>query len=82
MDIEQYTANWNFPTAIRAGAGRIKDLPAACIELGMKKPLIITDPGLSQLPMIQEARLLVSSALDGCGLFSGIKGNPTGENVS
>lgn len=82
MNIEQYTANWNFPTAIRTGAGRIKDLPAACIELGMRNPLIITDPGLSQLPMIQEARLQVSSALTGCGLFSGIKGNPTGENVS
>ncbi|WP_252178731.1 iron-containing alcohol dehydrogenase [Endozoicomonas sp. 4G] len=82
MNIEQYTANWNFPTAIRAGVGRIKDLPAACIELGMKNPMMVTDPGLSELPMIEDARIRVSSALSGCGLFFGIKGNPTGENVA
>ncbi|MGI9282527.1 MAG: iron-containing alcohol dehydrogenase [Endozoicomonas sp.] len=82
MSIEQYTANWNFPTAVRAGAGRINDLPAACVELGMKNPVIVTDPGLSGLPMIKEAQALVSSALLGCGLFSAIKGNPTGDHVS
>ena len=73
--------NWNYPTAMRVGAGRIKDLPAACRELGSERPLLVTDPGLAALPIITEA-------LDNCrdagleiALFSDIKGNPTGGNV-
>ena len=38
--------SWNYPTAIRFGAGRISELPEACAELGMKRPLLITDPGI------------------------------------
>ena len=38
--------SWNYPTAIRFGAGRITELPEACAELGMKRPLLITDPGI------------------------------------
>ena len=36
--------NWNYPTKVRFGAGRIAELPDACKELGMKRPLIVTDP--------------------------------------
>jgi len=73
--------NWNYPTAMRFGAGRIAELPQACAELGMKRPLVVTDPGLADLPM-------VTAALENCRsegleatLFSDIKGNPTGANV-
>jgi alcohol dehydrogenase class IV len=38
--------NWNYPTTIRFGARRIQELPGACIELGMERPLLVTDPGL------------------------------------
>jgi alcohol dehydrogenase class IV len=40
--------NWNYPTAIRFGAGRIRELPAACRELGMQRPLLVTDEGLRE----------------------------------
>ena len=36
--------NWNYPTAIRFGAGRIAELPDACRSLGMQRPLLVTDP--------------------------------------
>ena len=45
-------ANWNYPTSIRFGAGRIKELPDACKAVGLKRPLLVTDPGLAKLPMI------------------------------
>ena len=46
----ELTGNWNYPTAIRFGAGRISELPDACRVLGMERPLLVTDPGLAALP--------------------------------
>ena len=74
--------NWNYPTSIKAGAGRIGELPDFCKQLKMQNPLLVTDPGLANLPMVTSTIALVKSAGLGCGLFSGIKGNPTGLNVS
>ena len=73
--------NWNYPTAVRFGAGRIAELPAACGELGIARPLLVTDPGLADLPMVKDAVANCRSAGLGAGLFSNIKGNPTGANV-
>ena len=36
-------ANWNYPTAVRFGAGRIAELPDALKIAGIKKPLLVTD---------------------------------------
>ncbi|MFO1351118.1 MAG: iron-containing alcohol dehydrogenase [Gammaproteobacteria bacterium] len=74
--------NWNYPTSIRFGAGRIAELPAACQELGMKRPLLITDPGLAQLPMVQHAIQRCADAGLRCGLFAEVQGNPIEANVS
>lgn len=82
MELNQFTANWNYPTAIRAGIGRIQDLPATCKELGMTAPLLITDPGLADLPMVNAALADCQQAGLRCSIFSQIKGNPTGENVT
>jgi len=82
MTHSQFTTNWNYPTAIRSGIGRISELADACKTLGMKSPLLVTDPGLAALPMVTDAvAACVEAGLD-CRLFSNIKGNPTGENVN
>jgi alcohol dehydrogenase class IV len=74
-------ANWNYPTNIRVGTGRIQELPDACRHLGMRAPLLITDPGLAALPMTDEVLANCrDSGLD-CGLFSEVHGNPTGTDV-
>lgn len=75
-------ANWNYPTSIRAGAGRICELADCCKQLGMKHPLLITDPGLARLPMVEEA--IAGCRREGleAGLFSEIKPNPSGTNVA
>ncbi len=47
--------NWSYPTDIRFGAGRISELPEVCASLGMKRPLLVTDGGLVDLPMLRDA---------------------------
>ena len=75
------TANWNYPTAVKFGAGRIKDLPAFCKENGFTAPLLVTDPFLATQPMVHDAL----AALKGHGLaaavFSDIKPNPVDSNI-
>jgi alcohol dehydrogenase class IV len=80
--MSQLKGNWNYPTSIKAGAGRIAELPLYCKQLGMLNPLLATDPGLASLPMVSNIVALTKGAGLGCGLFSGIKGNPTGQNVN
>ncbi|WP_019529666.1 iron-containing alcohol dehydrogenase [Dasania marina] len=82
MNESHFTANWNYPTAIRAGVGRISELADACHSLGIKAPLLVTDPGLADLPMLQQSLAACSKAGLRCGLFSRIKGNPTAKNIS
>lgn len=79
--MSELQANWNYPNSIRAGAGRIRELAASCQELGMKAPLLVTDPGLEQLPMVKNAVAACCDAGLDCGVFAKIQGNPTGQNV-
>ncbi len=81
MDLNHYRMNWNYPTSVRVGVGRINELAAACRQLGMSAPLLVTDPGLAALPMIDRALLHCRDDGLKAGLFQGIKGNPTGQNV-
>ncbi|KEQ12196.1 iron-containing alcohol dehydrogenase [Endozoicomonas numazuensis] len=80
-ELESFTMQWNYPASIRVGVGRIKELPDVCLELGIKAPLLVTDPGLKALPMLQNALISCHESGLECHLFSDIKGNPTGENV-
>jgi alcohol dehydrogenase class IV len=69
--------NWNYPTTIWAGPGRIAELPDACARLNMKRPLIITDEGLVNAPMIKNALAAVKDA----ALFGAVRGNPAASHV-
>ena len=75
------TTNWNYPTAVRFGIGRIADLPSACKELGLSRSLLVTDPGIAKLPMIADALASLEAAGLITGLFSDVKPNPIGANV-
>lgn len=76
-----YTANWNYPTNVRVGAGRISELAELCQAIGMHAPLLITDPGIAALPMLQKVVDDINGEGLRCGLFSAVKANPTGANV-
>jgi alcohol dehydrogenase class IV len=68
--------NWNYPTTVWAGPGRVAELPAAMKRLKIAKPLLVTDEGLANAPMVKNAL-----SLTGAALFAKVKGNPTGRNV-
>jgi alcohol dehydrogenase len=68
--------NWNYPTAIRFGAGGVAELPEVCRSLGLERPLLVTDPGLAALPMVERAAAAASAEV-----FSSLRSNPVGGNV-
>jgi alcohol dehydrogenase class IV len=71
-------ANWNYPTSVRFGAGRVAELADAVHAAGMRNPLFVTDPVLAKLPMTQQA----ASSLGNARIFSDIKSNPIEANVT
>jgi alcohol dehydrogenase class IV len=74
-------ANWNYPNAVRFGAGRIKELAEACAIAGISRPLFVTDPGLVNLPMTQAAIQSLKDAGLVTAVFADVKGNPVESNV-
>jgi len=74
-------ANWSYPTLLRFGAGRIRELGDACIELGIKKPLLVTDRGLAKLPLVTEILSLMDKHGLGQGLFFDVDPNPNDQNL-
>jgi alcohol dehydrogenase class IV len=75
-------ANWNYPTSVRFGVGRIAELADACKTAGMARPLFVTDPGLAQLAQTKAAFESLKAAGLGAALFSNIKSNPVETNVA
>jgi alcohol dehydrogenase len=73
--------NWNFPTSIRFGGGRIRELADACKVVGLRRPLLVTDPGLAKLSMISNATLALRKAGIEVAVFSEVKPNPVAANV-
>ena len=79
--LQKLQGNWSFPTAVSFGVGRIRQLPAACREVGINKPLLVTDAGLAKLDFVSELIDANEQAALSTGLFSDVKPNPSGSNV-
>jgi alcohol dehydrogenase len=75
------TANWSYPTAVRFGPGRIKELADACRAAGITRPLLVTDAGLAKLPITERALGLLKEAGLPVALFSDVQSNPVESNV-
>lgn len=75
------TANWNYPTAVAVGPGSAAQLTQLCQQQGIVAPLVVTDPGLAALEMTQTLVAALSQKLR-VGVFSDVKSNPTGDNVT
>ncbi len=74
-------ANWNYPTTIWFGRGRLQELPQACALANMQHPLVVTDPGLVELPPVRATLDTLHSAGITATVFCDIKPNPVGANV-
>ncbi len=76
------TSNWNYPTAVRFGPGRISELGEACRAAGMENPLLVTDPGLAGLPMIANMVAVLKKAGLSTAVYSDVRPNPVEANVT
>jgi alcohol dehydrogenase class IV len=70
-------ATITYLTQIEFGPGCATELPRALGELGIKRPLVVTDPGLARSGMIATLAELFTTA----GIFDGTPQNPTEEAV-
>jgi alcohol dehydrogenase class IV len=75
-------SKWNYPTVVRFGAGRIKELPDALAATGIKNPLFVTDPGLAKLPVVASTLKLLDDAKVPYGVFSEVQPNPVESNLT
>ncbi|WP_323764449.1 iron-containing alcohol dehydrogenase [Marinovum sp.] len=75
------TGNWSYPTAIKFGAGRISELPGACAQAGMTRPLLVTDRGLADLPITAATLDVLEQAGLGRAVFSEVDPNPNETNL-
>ena len=73
--------NWNYPTTMWVGENRIKDLGAACKNLNIKKPLLVTDKGLAEADIVKSTLENLRKEGFKVELYSNVVGNPTGTNV-
>jgi alcohol dehydrogenase class IV len=72
-------SSFSFPTSIKFGPGARKEVAAHLASQGLRRPLLVTDQALAQLPVLAEFR----SQLQGLDVrvFSGVAGNPTASQV-
>lgn len=74
--------NWSYPTAIRFGAGRLDELADLCHEIGLLRPLLVTDKALASLPITSRALTVLEQHGLGKALFSTVDANPHEGNLS
>lgn len=75
------SANWNYPTSIKFGAGRIRELPDHVRALGMQNPLLVTDKALAEMEITKRTLAILADAGVTAGLFADVRSNPTDENL-
>ena len=75
-------SKWNYPTTVRFGAGRIKELPEVLEATGIRRPLFVTDPGLAKLPVVASTLKILDDAKIPYGVFSDVKPNPVESNLT
>ena len=74
--------NWNYPTTMWVGENRINDIAEACKNLGITKPLLVTDKGLAQTDIVKSTLSILHNEKILAELYSDVVGNPTGTNVT
>ena len=77
-----WIGDWTYPTVTHFGPGRLKELPQACLTVGSKRPLLVSDRGLANLPLIADAIQVLASKNLTYKIFHEIKTFPTDANIA
>ncbi|MFO1499704.1 MAG: iron-containing alcohol dehydrogenase [Verrucomicrobiota bacterium] len=74
---------FSFPTPTLFGPGAVRDLPARLDKLGVRRPLVVTDPGLLQTDAFRLLSATLKEAQKGQSwfLYSGVHPNPIESDV-
>jgi alcohol dehydrogenase class IV len=72
---------YTYPTRIEYGPGAMKDFTAIVKESGYKKGLLVTDEGIEKVGTAQKLRDYFKEQDIEIITFSGVKSNPTDDNV-
>jgi len=75
-------SSFSFPTRILFGSGAVRELPRVLQENGVRKPLIVTDPGLRASGVVDTVAEVLRRAGMEHEIFAGVHGNPIEEDVS
>jgi 4-hydroxybutyrate dehydrogenase len=75
-------ANWSYPTSIRFGAGRIREIADACARAGIRRPLLVTDRGLEGMDITARTLSFLEEAGLGRAIFADVDANPDDRNVA
>ena len=73
---------WHYPTRMHFGAGSMDLVPNLCREMGIDRPLLVTDAGLVNMDFTRQ--LLSYCCVSGMSvaLYSEVTGNPVGKQVN
>jgi 4-hydroxybutyrate dehydrogenase len=72
---------FNFPTRIVFGCGAVRQLPSCLAETGIRKPMIVTDPGLRSTPVLATVIAVLTEAGIPHEVFAEVHGNPIEDDV-
>lgn len=76
------SVNWSYPTSIRFGVGRVREVGEACSQHGLRRPLLVTDAGLVDLPPVRAVLDSLAAVVDHVGTFCEVDANPVGRNIT
>jgi 4-hydroxybutyrate dehydrogenase len=74
-------STFSFPNRILFGCGAVKRLASCLQETGVRKPLIVTDPGLCDTPVLNSVVSVLEEAQIPYELFATVHSNPIEEDV-
>ena len=72
---------FSFPTRIVFGRGAVRRLPACLEETGVRKPLVVTDPGLRASPAFDAVISVLKMRESAYEVFDRVHGNPVEDDV-
>jgi len=73
--------DWNYPTSVRFGTGRIAELPEAARSAGITRPLLVTDANVAASAIVENALALLEAEGLHPTLFADVRPNPVEANV-
>ena len=76
-------SSFSFPTPTLFGPGAVTELPAWLAKAGLRRPLVVTDPGLLATEAFQQLERVLGAAGRGkvWHLFQGVHPNPVETDV-